>query len=206
MLRFLQRHVARPSAAPASETRVTIRRARTLATAALVIAGLGRALIAQTPVPASVDRQALLDAARDIMTKVGICAVITVDDAGRPQARAIDVFPPDERMVVWFATNPKTRKVAQITRDPRVTLYYYDPAAMEYVTLFGRARLVADPAEKQTRWKDSFRAFWPDRGEGYLLVEVTPERLEVASPARKIFNDPVTWQPPSVTFDPVRRK
>ena len=206
MIRFLTRHMARRSTAAASEARVAIRGARTLATAGVVIAGLCHALIAQTPAPAPVDRKALLDAARDIMTKAGICSVITVDDTGRPQARAIDVFPPDEQMVVWFATNPKTRKVAQIKKDPRVTLYYYNPAAMEYVTLFGRARLVADPAEKQKRWKDSFRAFWPDRGEGYLLVEVTPERLEVVSPTRKIFNDPVTWQPLAVTFEPVRRK
>jgi general stress protein 26 len=182
------------------------RRVRALVTAGLVIAGLTHALIAQTPAAAPFDRQALLAAARAIMTKVGICSVITVDETGRPQARAIDVFPPDEQMVVWFATNPKTRKVAQIKRDPRVTLYYYDSAAMEYVTLLGRARLVADPAEKQKRWKDSFRAFWPDRGEGYLLVEVTPERLEVVSPTRKIFNDPITWQPPAVTFEPVRRR
>lgn len=185
---------------------LTARRARALVTAGLLIAGLSHALIAQAPSAAPVDRRSMLDAARAIMTKVGICSVITVDETGRPQARAIDVFPPDDQMVVWFATNPKTRKVAQIKRDPRVTLYYYDPTAMEYVTLLGRARLVADPAEKQKRWKDSFRAFWPDRGEGYLLVEVTPERLEVVSPTRKIFNDPITWQPPAVTFEPVRRK
>ncbi len=162
--------------------------------------------MAQAPSGPQVDRKAMIDAARDIMSKVGICSVITVDETGRPQARAIDALPPDEGLVVWFATNPKTRKVAQIRRDPRVTLYYYDPSAMEYVTLLGRARLVNDPAEKQKHWKDSFRAFWPDRGEGYLLVEVTPERIEVVSPKRKILNDRVTWQPPSVTFESVRRK
>ena len=206
MIRFLSKRSVTRSTAFATSARAAIRRARTLATAGLVIAGLCHTAIAQAPAAAPVDRRAMLAAARAIMTKVGVCSVITVDETGRAQARAIDAFPPDEQMVVWFATNPKTRKVAQIRRDPRVTLYYYDPAAMEYVTLLGRARLVADPVEKQKHWKDSFRAFWSDRGEGYLLVEVTPERLEVVSPTRKILSDPVTWQPPSVTFEPVRRK
>jgi general stress protein 26 len=103
-------------------------------------------------------------------------------------------------MVVWFATNPNTRKVAQIRKDPRVTLYYYSSAAMGYVTLLGRARLVNDATEKQKRWKPGFEAFWPDRGAGYLLVEVTPERLEVVSMKHKIGNDPATWAPQAVTF------
>ncbi len=40
-------------------------------------------------------------------------------------------------MVVWLATNPRTRKVAEIRRNPRVTLYYFDREAQAYVTIFG---------------------------------------------------------------------
>jgi general stress protein 26 len=171
---------------------------------ALLAAGLGGLVTAQAPKATGADRTTLLAAARDIMTNSGPCAVITVDDTGRPQARTIDAFPPDDNMVVWFATNPNTRKVAQIKKDPRVTLYYYNPAAMGYVTLLGRARLVNDLAEKQKRWKPGFEAFWPDRGTGYLLVEVTPERIEVASVKHKIANDPTTWAPQAITFGGVR--
>lgn len=206
----MRRLLTRPAPRPAIHRTGWPTSARTL-TLAIAVAGLmAAAPRAQTPARPQgatvTDRNALIAAARAIMTKVGICSVITVDETGRPQARAIDAFPPDEQMVVWFATNPKTRKVNQIRRDPRVTLYYFDAGALSYVTLLGRARLVNDPAEKTKHWKDSFKAFWPDRGEGYLLVEVTPERIEVVSPAQKIFNDPVTWLPPSVTFEPARRK
>jgi len=109
----------------------------------------------------------------------------------------IDAFPPDERMVIWFATNPKSRKVAEIRKDPRVTLYYADVKSpgQGYVTVLGRARIVTDPAEKQKRWKTGFEVFWPDKSEGYLLVEVTPDRIEVMSPEHGINGDPVTWTP-----------
>lgn len=145
--------------------------------------------------------RAVTDAARSIMVALRYAIVVTNGDSpGWPQARPIDAFAPDERLVVWFATNPKSRKVAQLRRDPHVTLHYFDVRAPElgYVTLFGRARLVDDAAEKQKRWKEGWEAFWPDRGASYLLVEVTPERVEVFSPKHGIEADPVTWRPAAV--------
>lgn len=159
-------------------------------------------VVAQAPAPAAPSRATLLEVARSVMQAARYCAVITVDASGRPHARAIDAFAPDEAMVVWFATNPKSRKVTEIRSDARVTLYYFDPQSMGYVTLLGRARLVDDPAEKQKRWKDGWEAFWPDRDKSYLLVEVTPERLEVVSPGHGIDGDPVTWAAPTVEFAP----
>ena len=155
--------------------------------------------------PKTPSRADLLRAAREIMLAARYCALITVDETGRAQARTMDAFAPEEDMVVWMATNPKTRKVAEIRRDPRVTLYYYDGASQSYVTIAGRAQLVNDPAEKQKRWKEDWKAFYPDRDAGYLLIAVTPERLEVLSPSRGIGNDPVTWRPPSVDFGPAKR-
>ena len=70
------------------------------------------------------------------------------------------------------------------------------------MAVVGRARLVDDPAEKKKRWKEGWEAFWPDRGESYLLVEVTPERIEIASPSRGIGGDAVTWAAPAVRLGP----
>ncbi len=150
--------------------------------------------------PQEPSRESLVRAATEIMRAAGVCALMTVDDTGRPQARAMDALPPEPGLIVWMATNPKTRKVSQIRRDPRVTLYYYDPQTMSYVTLLGRAHLVTDAAEKQKHWKKGWEAFWPDRGEGFLLIEVMPDRIEVVSPSRGINNDPVTWAPHSLDF------
>jgi len=170
--------------------------------------GLGGAVVAQTAKPqpaaqatatpqAAPGRQEALAVARRIMEAVRYCAVITVDASGRPQAREVDAFPPDEQLVVWFATVPKSRKIAEIKKDPRVTLYYADvkDIGQGYVTVLGHARIVTDPAEKAKHWKTSFEAFWPDRNETYVLVEVVPDRVEVLSPMNNIMNDPVTWTP-----------
>lgn len=138
--------------------------------------------------------------AREIINETRFCALITVDAAGQPRVRAMDAFAPESDMTVWFATNPKSRKVEQIKQNPRVTLYYFDAGGASYVSLYGTARLVDDPKEKAARWKEEWQPFYADRDQSYLLIKVTPTRLEVLSMKHGIDGDPETWTPPGVEF------
>jgi general stress protein 26 len=145
-------------------------------------------------------RAALISAARAVMRASPRVALITVDAEGRAQARTMDVAPPSEEMVVWLATNPRSRKVDEIRRNPSVTLYYFDPEAPGYVSLLGRARLVDTPEARERHWHKAWDAFYASRSEA-LLIEVVAEQLEVVNIARSIEGDPATWQPPTVRFD-----
>jgi len=146
-------------------------------------------------------RDDLVRAAREIIGTARYCALVTLDSAGRLQARAIDAFAPDGDMVVRIGTNRRTRKVAEIEQDPRVTLYYFHAPSASYVTVQGRARMVTDTAETRRFWKPEWEAFYPDRAADYVLIAVTPERIEVVSESRGIVGDPRTWRPPAVEFD-----
>lgn len=148
-------------------------------------------------------RDRLLVVSREVMQSAGYCALITRDDRGQPQARAMDPFAPEEDFVVWLATNPESRKVRQIRNDPRVALYYFDSETYSYVTLLGKATLVDDPTEKARRWKEGWEAFYPDRAGSYLLIRVVPGKLEVVSVAHGISGDPETWTPLSAGFEGV---
>jgi general stress protein 26 len=145
-------------------------------------------------------RAELITAARETMSAARYCALITQDSSGRPQARTLDPFPPDENMVVWLGTNPRSRKVAAIRRNPRVTLYYFDREAQAYVTIYGIARLINDPKAKLKWWKDEWKDFYPNRTRDFLLIRVTPEQLEVVNVTKGIVGDPHTWKPPTVKF------
>jgi len=173
--------------------------------AAIGLLGLfafGLALAGPKPGPqsSSPDRGKILAATRKIMDKSVFCALITIGEDGQPQARAVQPFAPDAGMVVWIGTNPGTRKIAQIKKDPRVTLYYY--ADMAYVTLLGKAELVNDPAEKQKHWNDAWAGMYKDqfRGDDYALIRVTPIRLEILSYGDGIMNDPKTLKPKAIDF------
>jgi len=116
----------------------------------------------------------------------------------------MDPFQPEADMVVWLATNPKSRKVAEIAHNNHVTLYYFVREDQAYVAISGRARIVRDPREKARHWKDDWKDFYPDRN--YLLIAVTPEKLEVISVKQGITGDSVTWTPPAVTLKNRKRE
>ncbi len=156
--------------------------------------------VTQTVVPP--DSAKIIEAARSIMTRVRYAAFITNGTDGFPQARIVDPFAPDSQMTVWVATNPLTRKVEQIRRNPKVTLFYWDPNGVSYVTLIGVAELVTDPELKARHWKEDWVNFYKDRwrGDDYVLIRIRPVRLEVVSYEFGILNAPKNWRPPAIQF------
>ena len=148
----------------------------------------------------SPDRDLILKAASDILGRVPYCALITLDSAGQPQARTMEPFPPEDDFVIWLGTNPKSRKVAEIKNDPRVTLYYQDLSGNGYVVITGRAVLVNDAKEKEKHWKEKWARFYPDRDSSFLLIKVIPKTLEVVSYEHGLTGDKISWRAPHVVF------
>ncbi len=122
---------------------------------------------------------------------------------GQPQARVVDAFAPEEDLTIWIATKASSRKVGQVAADERVTLLYFDPAAQNYVTVIGTATLVRDPQEKAKHWKEAWAGFYTDknRGDDYVLIRVTPRRLEIVAAALGMTSDPATWRPVILEFE-----
>jgi len=150
----------------------------------------------------SADPSPLERAARELIAGAKYAALITLGPDGHPQARTVENLPPEADFSLWFATTPRTRKVEEIRRDPRVTLYWFDPERLGYVTLIGLASIVTDSAERARHWQPGWEAFYPDRERDYLLIRVQPLRLEVVSPSQGITGDSLTWRPPAVEFSP----
>jgi general stress protein 26 len=151
----------------------------------------------QTAAVTHPSRAEVIAAARDVMEKAAYSTFITIGEDGQPQARVVDPTLPDLNLTIWIGTNSVTRKVKDIQRDPRVTLLYFHAASASYVTVLGRAALVTDAGEKERRWKASWAPFYPNgfRGTDFTLIRVTPSRLEISSPSRKMMSDPKTWLP-----------
>ena len=144
----------------------------------------------------------LLASARQVINDSNFVALMTQDTAGRSRSRVMDPLPPDEDFVIWMGTNPLSRKVEEIQRDPRVTLHWFRPDPPGYVTLHGRATLVDDPAAKKKYWKADWASHYANRDEALLLIRVQPEWLEVIDPNAGVVANPRTWTPNRVDFGP----
>lgn len=146
-------------------------------------------------------KEKLIIAAREIINASRTCALITLDDECVPMVRIMDPFLPESDFTVWFGTKAESRKVNQIKNNPEVSLYYQDSDTSGYVVIHGKAQIIDDQKEKQKRWKDAWEEFYPNNREGYLLIKVSPEWMEILSYTRNIIGDPKTWQTPIVRFD-----
>jgi len=156
-------------------------------------------VVAQDKSQPAPDRAKIIAAARELIAAGTYCALITVDETGRPQVRTMNPFPPEEDMTVYMATSTRSRKVQEIRRDPRVCLYYADHTkATGYVAISGRAVLIDDMKEIQKRK----RAYWDqsfDPGlKNLVLIKVVPERLDVLNYKQGVVADTVTWRTPSI--------
>jgi general stress protein 26 len=155
---------------------------------------------AQARVPADSADRRVLAVARDIIKAARFAALITQDAATGASARTIDPAPPDSAMVVRFVTNPRSRKVRQMARDGRVTLYYFDATGMRYVTLQGVSREVREASKKAALWHTEWTPFYPGKERAAAMYEVVPRRLEVVSEADRVVGDSVTWAVPAVRW------
>ncbi len=163
----------------------------------------GAVLAAALPARAA-DREAVVKAAREVARKARYATFITIGSEGQPEARIVDALGPDEDFAVWIGTNPATRKVAEIAKDPRGTISFFEPSLPAYVTLIGTAAVVTDPAVKEKHWKESWAPFYrnENRGADFTLLKFVPHRLEIVSEKDGLVNEPGTWRPVTVDFPP----
>ncbi len=164
----------------------------------LLVPFLGSELISQEKTDQRYIPDSLIAAAREIMGLQNYCALITQDSTGRPDVRTMNPFPPDSGMNVWMATNSRSRKVEEIRRNSKVTLYYADHAhARGYATIRGHAILVDDMKEKLRLKREYWTQAFPD-WKYLLLIRVLPERIEVVNYRRGIVSTGDSWTVPSL--------
>ena len=172
-----------------------MRRFRSRAIVAALLFAASSSLRAQS---ADTTTRDLPTVARQIIAAAQYATFITADGTGQPQARTVQPLAPTEDWEVWFATNPRTRKVGQIRANPKVVLHYFDRTTLSYVALIGRAPVITDRATKDAHWDNAWSQFYPDRDSSVALIRVRAASLEVVSTNLKIVGDARTWRPPSV--------
>ncbi|MBR0779665.1 pyridoxamine 5'-phosphate oxidase family protein [Bradyrhizobium diazoefficiens] len=135
----------------------------------------------------------LLQIAREIIAGVPACLAITVDSHGDANARVVNPAPLSDIWTVRFATDRRSRKVAEIERSGRLTLAYQNDADKAYVSLIGRAAVGEDIAAKLAGWGPLASKWFPGgpTDPNVVHVELFAERIELWSVAKEVVPDPV---------------
>jgi len=144
-------------------------------------------------------KDSLLAIANEIINTNRTCTFITVDKEDKPQARTLAFFPPEDDWKLWFGTSTNSRKVAQVENNPNVMVFFYDPKGRSYVSVAGNARVVNEAELKKKYWREGWKKYYPNPEKDYVLIEVTPDRMEICSFKHKLFWD-ATGKPAFVKF------
>ena len=155
---------------------------------------------AQNAESTNYERHTLISAAREIMEATRYCALVTLDESGCPQVRTMDPFLPGEDMVVWLGTNVNSRKVQEISKDSRVSLYYEAPNGGGYAVIQGNAFLINDPEKMEKYWKEEWDQFYPDKNSSFTLIKVIPKKIEIVDYKHGITSSSKTWAVPHIDF------
>jgi len=146
------------------------------------------------------DRDSVISAAKEIISHVVFCGLVTLDEKGKANVRVMNPFPPEEDMSVWMATSSDTRKYKEILNNPNVTLFYSNLKTAEgYVSISGKAELIDDKAEKQKRKRAYWDQSFPDWNK-LILIKIVPEKMEVVNYKHKIYGDAATWHAETIYF------
>jgi general stress protein 26 len=126
----------------------------------------------------------LLAAARETIGKARYCWAVTASENGGANARPMGRIPGrpgEDEWTVWFLTSGDSRKMAEIQRDPRITITYQQDSDSAYVTLAGTAALVADRSEIRNRWDPRWNVYVSGGAEdpNAVFIRIEVDRIEL---------------------------
>jgi general stress protein 26 len=95
-----------------------------------------------------------------------------------------------------MGTRKGSRKLKQLSANPRATLHFADDSKSSYLSLMGMARAVSDPnviSLKNPYRGESLRKFFPTFPDDFALISFKPHYLEIMTNTLSGKRD--TWQP-----------
>jgi general stress protein 26 len=118
--------------------------------------------------------------------------VLITNGGSDPHARVVQHLSVGPDCEIWIGTSPRSRKAAEVAAVGRAVYLVEDRPSFAYVSLEGRAEVVADDHERQARWHDGLRTFFPGGplGDDFVLLHLVPSRLELMSFAHRIHPPP----------------
>lgn len=111
----------------------------------------------------------------DMIRDIEVAMMVTMDDEGRFRGRPMRASQSEFDGVLWFFTQAGSPKSDEVRQDPRVLLAYADPRGQDYVSIYGTAELLRDPAQQKRLWREPLRAWFPGGAEDpeIALLKVT---------------------------------
>lgn len=119
----------------------------------------------------------LRDRAWDLAESIRICMFVT-SDGKQQQARPLDATVKQDEDAIYFLSDAKGAKIAQLEKNSAVTLTF--SGSSKFVTMNGTAKVTNDRAKIKEIWTATSKAWWESEDDPAIrLVTFTPDRAEL---------------------------
>lgn len=128
----------------------------------------------------TIDFNALWERIKDHKTAM----LTTVSQNGFIHSRPMMTQDREAGADLWFVTSINSEKVDEIKANPKVGVLYYRDADNAYVSVSGTAHIEQDRDLIRKKWKESWRAWFPDGPEqaDVALIKVDAQEAEYWEP------------------------
>ncbi|WP_149537295.1 pyridoxamine 5'-phosphate oxidase family protein [Siccirubricoccus phaeus] len=116
----------------------------------------------------------------DMIKDVEVAMMVTQDSEGRFRGRPMRAVNREFDGVLWFFATAGAPVTGETAEDGRVLLAYADPRGQNYVSIYGTAEVVKDPAKQKQLWSEPLRVWFPGGAEDpkVALIRVDCEGAE----------------------------
>ena len=126
------------------------------------------------------DRTAAIQHLAELIKDVDIAMLTTVQADGKLVSRPLGTQEVEFDGDLWFATAADSEKVTEIRANPQVNVAYASAGKNTYVSVAGKASIVADRAKIDQLWSPAMKIFFPDGKDdpNLRLIRVRAESAE----------------------------
>lgn len=132
---------------------------------------------------------------RELIKGIRFAMLTTRDATGVLHSRPMATQEDPGNDTLWFFTGKSTHKATDIAANPLVNLSYSDPASNRYISVCGRAEIVADHTRMRALWIPSFATWFPQGVDDpeLALLKITVEHID-------FWHSPATWMARTLAF------
>ncbi len=157
--------------------------------------------VSESEIPVNKKDELIRTTAREIIDASKYCNLISMGEDGYPNARIMDPFKPDKDWVIWMGTNSHSRKVNEIVKNKKITLFYESAGGNGYVSLKGTGHINNDKENKVKYFKKGWKEFYPDDRNNFTLIKFITEKIEIVCYKNGLLGEKITWAAPSIQLN-----
>jgi general stress protein 26 len=96
-----------------------------------------------------------------LASRAGVAMLGTNGDNGYPNIKAMIKMENEGLNKIWFSTNTSSRRVGQLVRNSKASVYFVDFDQWMGLMLVGDVEVLQDKESKQRLWREGFEKYYP---------------------------------------------